>query len=91
MGNVGASMKPKKRINRRKALGHLLAISQDPHFIAGAKEVLARKPFDYDGRRNDKFQLRYEDGRLIAIMVLKSTLCFLMMLALWAIPALAKR
>ncbi len=91
MGNVGASMKPKKRVTRRKALGHLLAISHDPHFIAGAKEILARKPFDYDGRRNDKFQLRYEDGRLIAIMVLQSTLCFLVMLALCVVPALAQR
>jgi hypothetical protein len=32
-------MKPKKRPTRRKALGHLLAISHDPHFIAGAKEA----------------------------------------------------
>ena len=43
--------------------------SHDPHFIAGAKEVLARKPFDYDGRRNDDSQERYENGRLIAIMI----------------------
>ena len=84
-------MKPKKRPTRRKALSYLRAISSDPDFIAGAKEALARKPFDYDGRRNDKSQERYENGRLIAIMVLQSTLCFLVMLALWAVPALAKR
>jgi hypothetical protein len=65
--------------------------SHDPHFIAGAKEVLARKPFDYDGRRNDDSQERYENGRLIAIMILQSSLCFLVMLALWVVPALAKR
>jgi hypothetical protein len=83
-------MKPKKRMDRRKALSHILSISSDPDFITGAKEVLARKPFDY-GLRSDKSQVRYENGRLIAIRVLQSSLCFLVMLALWAIPALAQQ
>jgi hypothetical protein len=48
-------MKPKKRPTRRKALGHLLAISHDPHFIAEPRR-LARKPFDYDGRRKALLQ-----------------------------------
>ena len=52
--------------------------------------MLARKPFDYV-LRNDKSQERYENGRLIAIRVLQSSLCFLVMLALWAIPALAQQ
>ena len=65
--------------------------SHDPHFIAGAKEVLARKPFDYDGRRNDDYQERYENGRLIAIMILQSSLFLLVMLALWVVPALAQQ
>ena len=83
-------MKPKKRMNRRKALSHILSISSDPDFITGAKEVLARKPFDY-GLRSDKSQVRYENGRLIAIRVLQSSLCFLVALALWTIPALAQQ
>jgi hypothetical protein len=83
-------MRPKKRMDRRKALGYILAISDDPDFISGAKEVLARKLFDY-GLRNDKSQVRYENGRLIAIRVLQSGLCFLIMLAMWAIPALAQQ
>ena len=86
----GCCMQPKKRMNRRKALGYILAISKDPDFVIGAKEVLARKPFDYV-LRNDKSQVRYENGRLIAIRVLQSSLCFLVMLALWAIPALAQQ
>jgi hypothetical protein len=68
-------MKPKRRVTRRQALSYLRSVSSDPDFVAGAKEAIARKPFDYDRRRNDKSQLRYEDGRLIAIMVLQSTLC----------------
>jgi hypothetical protein len=83
-------MKPKKRMNRRKALSHILSISSDPDFITGAKEVLARKPFDY-GLRNDKSQVRYENGRLIAIRVLQSSLCFLVAIALWVVPALAQQ
>ena len=35
--------------------------------------------------------MRYENGRLIAIRILQSSLCFLIMLALWAIPALAQQ
>jgi hypothetical protein len=83
-------MKPKKRMNRRKALSHILSISSDPDLIIGAKEVLARKPFDY-GLRSDKSQVRYENGRLIALRVLQSSLCFLVALALWAVPALAQQ
>jgi hypothetical protein len=79
------------RPSRRKALSHLLAISTDPDFIAGAKEVIARKPFDYDKRRNDKSQVRYENGRLIAIRILQASFCLLVMLALWAAPALAQQ
>jgi hypothetical protein len=88
-----ASRRVPKRINRRKALGYIRAISSDPDFVAGAKEVLARKPkpFDYESRRNDKPQLRYENGRLFAIRILQSSLCFLVMLALWAVRALAQQ
>ena len=39
--------KPKKRMDRRRALSHILSLSKDPDFVIGAKEVLARKPFDY--------------------------------------------
>ena len=52
--------------------------------------MLARKPFDYT-LRNDDSQDRYENGRLIAIRILQSSLCFLVMIALWAIPALAQQ
>ena len=86
-------MRSSKRTDKRKLLSHIRALSSDPDFVAGAKEVLARKPkpFDYDGRRNDKSQINYEVGRLIAIRVLQSSLCFLIMIALWAIPALAQQ
>jgi hypothetical protein len=77
-----------KAYPRRRAMDRLRAISNDPDFIIGAKEVLARKPFDYDARRNDKSQLSYENGRLIAIRVLQTSFCFLLMITLWAIPAL---
>jgi hypothetical protein len=74
-------------------LSYILSLSGgDPDFVAGAKEILARKPKPFDYRlRNDKSQVRYDNGRLIAIRVLQSSLCFLIMLALWAIPALAQQ
>ena len=81
----------KALIPRRKALSHLLAISSDPDFVAGAKEALARKPFDYDGRRNDKSQVRYENGRLIAIRILQASFCLLVMAALWVSQAFAQQ
>jgi hypothetical protein len=86
-------MRSSKRTDKRKLLSHLRALSSDIDFVAGAKEILARKPrpFDYDGRRNDDSQIKYEVGRLMAIRILRSSLCFLVMLVLWAIPALAQQ
>ncbi len=54
------------RASRRKALSDVLAISTDPDFVAGAKDALCGKAFDY-ARRDTKAQLRYEDGRLAAV------------------------
>ena len=34
--------KPKKRMDRRRALNHILSLSNDPDFVIGAKEVLDR-------------------------------------------------
>jgi hypothetical protein len=86
-------MRSSKRTDKRKLLSHIRALCNDPDFVAGAKEMLARKPkpFDYDGRRNNQAQINYEVGRQIAIRALQSSLCFLVMLALWAIPALAQQ
>jgi hypothetical protein len=86
-------MRSSKRTDKRKLLSHLRALFNDPDFVTGAKEILARKPkpFDYDGRRNDKSQINYEVGRLMAIRILRSSLCFLVALALWAVPALAQQ
>jgi hypothetical protein len=86
-------MRSSKKTDKRKLLSHLRALSSDPNFVAGAKEILARKPrpFDYDGRRNDDSQIKYEVGRLMAIRILQSSLCFLVALALWAVPALAQQ
>ena len=86
-------MRSSKRTDKRKLLSHIRALCNDPDFVAGAKEMLARKPkpFDYDGRRNNQAQINYEVGRQIAIRALQSSLCFLVMFALWAIPALAQQ
>ena len=87
-------MRSSKRTDKRRLLSHIRALSggsQD--FVTGAREILARKPkpFDYNTRRNNQAQINYEVGRQIAIRVLQSSLCFLIMLALWAIPALAQQ
>jgi hypothetical protein len=42
----GGAMTPKKRVTRRQALSYLRSVSSDPDFVAGANEVLARKPLD---------------------------------------------
>jgi hypothetical protein len=86
-------MRSSKRTDKRKLLSHLRGLCNDPDFVTGAKEILTRKPktFDYNGRRNDDSQIKYEVGRLMAIRILQSSLCFLVMLALWTIPALAQQ
>ena len=86
-------MRSSKKTDKLKLLSHLRALSSDPDFVSGAKEILTRtpKPFDYDGRRNDNSQIKYEVGRLMAIRILQSSLCFLVMIALWAVPALAQQ
>jgi hypothetical protein len=86
-------MRSSKRTDKRRLLSHIRALCNDPDFVVGAKEMLASKPkpFNYNERRNNQAQINYEVGRQIAIRALQSSLCFLIMLALWAIPALAQQ
>ena len=86
-------MRSSKRTDKRRLLSHIRALCNDPDFVVGAKEMLASKPkpFDYNTRRNNQAQINYEVGRQIAIRVLQSSLCFLIMIALWAIPAFAQQ